>query len=351
MSKIYKKVLVTGGSGLLGSHLIRALLDKNYEVRAITRQRSELNSTGGNSGGQDAIIQEILKQPEWVEGDILDTGFLEEVFAGVTEVYHCAGLVSFFSRDKRRLLEINVTGTANIVNAALHSDVDKLCHVSSVAALGRAENDGFTDENTIWKDSAINSVYGRSKFMSELEVWRGIEEGLNAFIINPSILIGASDPSKGSSRLVTTVAEGLKFYPTGSNGFVDVRDVVRIMIMLMESGITNQKFVVNSVNCSYLELFEKLARCLGVKPPRYKMNRFFGECYRVFKAVYAGVSGKQPVLTRETTETAYQNYRYSNKKLLNAFPDFQYTPFAETIRYVCDDFHGRNKKNCPEYTE
>ncbi|MBN1340642.1 MAG: NAD-dependent epimerase/dehydratase family protein [Bacteroidales bacterium] len=337
-------ILVTGGTGLLGSYLLHGLLSRGYRVRAVKRPNSKTDTFSNVISCLSGNGSELVNRIEWVEGDIMDAGSLENAMHGVDQVFHCAALVSFHAKDKRKLFRINAGGTANLVNAALSAGIGKLCHVSSVAALGRAENQGFTDEKTIWNNSSINSSYGRSKFMSELEVWRGVEEGLKAVIINPSILIGAGNTSKGSARLVSTVARGLKYYPAGMNGFADVRDVAEIMIRLMESDIKNEKFVVNAVNLSYVELFTKIAGCLGLPPPKYKTARFFGECYRLIKAFTAAMHGKEPLLTRETTETAYQTYKYRNNKLLEALPDFHYTPFDDTIRFVCNHYLNRHKR-------
>jgi len=275
---------------------------------------------------------------EWAEADIMDIFSLEEAMEGVEEVYHCAAIVSFLPEDRKRLLRINTEGTANIVNAALEKKIRKLCHVSSIAALGRPENQAdLIDENLVWKTSRNNSNYAVSKYGAEREVWRGTAEGLDAVIINPSIILGVAGASQGSSRIFNTVWEGLKFYPPGKNGFVDVRDVVKAMILLMNSDIRNERFILSVDNIEYKRLFDLIAAAMGKPAPHLKVSPMLsGFAWRVEK-LRSMVTGVKPLITKETAHTAVQQYEYSNEKIKKEL-GFEFTPIEETVRHFCGIF-------------
>jgi nucleoside-diphosphate-sugar epimerase len=250
--------------------------------------------------------------------------------SAVDYVYHSAAIVSFHKSDRQEMMRANVEGTANIVNVALEKGVRKLCHVSSIAALGRAENDGVTDESTPWVNSRENSTYSVSKYNAEKEIWRGMEEGLDAVIVNPSIILGLAAPHKGSSQLFSKVWNGLKFYTSGVNGFVDVRDVSRLMIMLMESDISGERFVVNAGNVSYKEIFDRIAKAYNKPAPFLPVNRFMSAvAWRMFKAISL-FTGKPPLVTKETARTAGSEYRYANEKIKDAL-DFSFIEIDKTI--------------------
>lgn len=208
-------VFLTGATGLLGSHLLKELVHQNKKIKAL--YRSEIPN------GFDSV--------EWIKGNIFDVVLLDEIFENVQQVYHCAGIVSFNPKQKNDLFKTNVEGTANIVNACLNNNVEKLLHVSSVSAIGRMRQNTLINEDMQWSEETNNSVYGESKYLAEMEVWRGIAEGLNAVIINPSIILGASDWNKGSTEMFKTIYNEFPYYSDGVTGFVDVNDVVKIMIV------------------------------------------------------------------------------------------------------------------------
>ena len=233
-------ILVTGGSGLVGSELISQLLAQDSKVKAI------YNSTPLTISHQNLTT---------INCDIMDTAALEEEMQGITRIYHCAGIVSFNKKNKNNLLKVNIEGTANVVNAALDAGVKKIIHVSSVSALGRIrENETITEEMN-WTEETSNSLYGKSKYLGELEVWRGIGEGLEAVIVNPSIILGGNDWSKGSSEIFKSVYNEFPWYTEGITGVVDVRDVARAMILLMNSEINRERFILNAENLSYKKIF------------------------------------------------------------------------------------------------
>jgi len=256
----------------------------------------------------------------------------------VDTVYHCAALVSFLPADKRRLMQVNARGTANVVNAALEKKIRKLCHVSSIAALGRPENQAdLIDETLVWKTSRNNSVYAVSKYAAEREVWRGSAEGLDMVIVSPSIILGVAGASQGSSRIFNTVREGLKFYPPGKNGFVDVRDVVKAMILLMKSNIRNERFIVSAVNLEYKRLFELIAEAMAKPAPAIRVSPLLSGVAWRLEMARSVFTGKKPLITRETARTAIQQYEYSNEKIKNAM-GFKFTPIEETINHFCRIF-------------
>lgn len=315
-----KTVFLTGATGFVGAYLIQYLLQKGYRVRALRRERSNT-----------ALIQSIENQVEWVVGDILDEPLLEDALQGVQHVYHAAALVSYQPTDAELLLQINHQGTANLVNAALYAGVEKFLHVSSIAALGRKEHQTHFDENTQWENTKLNSNYAISKFRGECEVWRGIEEGLSAVIVNPSVIVGAGYWHTGTGHFFRQVAKGLSFYPVGRTGFVDVRDVAKASIALMESDITAQRFILNGENWTYQQLFETIARALQRRAPRLKLPAWLGEL--AWRADYAKsrLLGTQPLITQEIIQKTQGDFNYSNEKIIKAI-GYQFQPLAETIQ-------------------
>jgi dihydroflavonol-4-reductase len=315
-----KKILVTGATGLVGSELVKQLLEKGYKVTALY-----------NSTSLDTVHPNLTAR----QCDILDTTVLEEIMQDITHVYHCAAIVSFEPKDKYRLLKINVEGTANVVNACLDAGVQKLVHVSSVSALGRIRNDEVVTEQTNWSEKTSNSVYGKSKYLGELEVWRGIGEGLQALVVNPSIILGGSDWDSGSAAIFKTAYDEFKWYTEGITGFVDVRDVARAMILLMNSKISGQRFILSAENLSYKEIFSSIATCFGKRPPSKKISPVMAEIVWRLEGIKSWITGKKHLLTKETARTALAAVYFDNSKILNELPGFDFTPLAVSIAHTC----------------
>ena len=315
-------ILVTGGTGLLGSHLIRALVAAGKPVRALYRQEPLPQ------------LEDLSGRIEWVPGDILDVSALEDAMAGVTQVYHCAAVVSFQAGDKDRLLKVNVEGTANVVNMALDAGVKKLLFVSSVAAIGRARAGVAINEECEWEDSRNNSRYSVSKFLGEMEIWRGIAEGLEAVIINPSVILGGGFWKDGSGALFKNAWKEFPFYTQGVNGFVDVEDVVLAMIRLMDSDISGERFIISADNWNYQQLFTIMAEELGRKPPHIAVRPWMAELIWRLEKVKGMITGKRPLLTKETAHTAQMKVYYENRKVLNALPGFRFRPLQDTIKRI-----------------
>ncbi len=331
-------ILVTGATGLVGSFLTLELLKKGRQVRALKRPGRNMDMIRRVFELYSDNPEELLSKIEWVDGELLDIFSLEEAMEGVEEVYHCAALVSFLRGDRKNLMKINVEGTANLVNAALEKKVRKLCHVSSIAALGRPEKQlEMIDEKLVWKTSKNNSNYAISKYGAEREVWRGVAEGLDAVIVSPSVVLGVAGPGMGSSRLFNVVWEGLKFYPPGQNGFVDVRDVARAMVLLMESEVKNERFILNAENVPYKRLFDMIAAGFDKKGPQIYVSPFLSGLSWRSEAVISWLKGRKPLITKETARTAVQHYAYTNDKIRHAI-GFEFIPIEETIRHFCGVF-------------
>lgn len=333
---------VTGGTGLVGSHLILDLLKKGIRVRALKRPRSTLKLIEKVFNYYTNQPELLLNQIEWIDGDIVDFFFIDEVIEKGEDVYHAAAFVSFLPEDHLHMRQINVEGTRNIVDACIKNKVRKLCYVSSIAALGRGKNGAPTNEEDYRENTKKSSVYSQSKFDAEQEVWRGIAEGLNAVMVNPAVIIGPGDWTKGSSRLIETVWKGLKFYTKGTNGYVDVRDVSKAMVQLMEHDISDQRFILSSDNWDYKGLFTQIAKNLKVSPPPYFAGEFLsGLSWRILK-VLSIISGKAPIITRETAHNANSFYYYSSEKIIRQL-DFEFIPLAKSIEETCKVFLEDNK--------
>ena len=330
-------IFVTGGTGLTGAHLLYRLAQKEEKILALKRESSDTGMTAKIFSFYSEEPEKLLSKIEWVNGDILDIHSLLPHINKGDAVYHTAALVSFDPAEKTQIMETNVAGTANVVNACLEKKAGKLAYVSSVAALGRAGNNEMTTEESDWKADADRSPYAISKYEAEREVWRGTAEGLKAVIVNPSIILGPGDFSKGSLKMFRTVYNGLKVYTPGMNGYVDVNDVAEALIRLMESDITGERFLLNGANVSYKELFEMMARALGVDAPKYKAGRLLSEMsWRVLK-IQALLTGKRPLITKQTARTANSIYRYSSQKIKKA-TGMQFTPIADTMERAASFF-------------
>ncbi len=330
-------ILVTGGTGLVGSHLLFNHAVSGKKVRALKRENSSLNLIKRVFSYYSGKPDDLLSQIEWVNGDVTDIYSLYEAIDDVTHVYHTAAIVSFNKSDHKEMMKVNIDGTANVVNACLFKSVKKLCYVSSIATLGRADNDQLTDEETQWKNSENNSAYSISKYGAEREVWRGTIEGLPAVIVNPSVIIGPGDWEKGSSQLFQQVWDGLKFYTDGINGYVDVRDVSKSMFLLMESDFINSRFILSSENLSYFQLFKMIAEGLGKNVPAIKANYFLSQLVWRAETLRSSITGKKPLITKETARTAYRKYSYSNEKIKKNI-GIEFIPMQQSISDTCKLF-------------
>ncbi|MCB0698195.1 MAG: NAD-dependent epimerase/dehydratase family protein [Chitinophagales bacterium] len=319
-------VLVTGGSGFLGSRLVSYLSYHGAEVRALYHNTPP------------SAEQQQLPGVAWQQCDLLDVYDVEQVFDGVSEVYHCAAIVSFNKADRQRLIQANVESTANLVNQALENGIRKMVHVSSIAALGRGDVSNKITEEQQWEESKYNSVYAQSKYYAEMEVWRGMAEGLNGVIVNPAVILGEGNWDKGSASLLKVVYNEFPYYTGGVNGWVDVDDVVRAMYMLMNSDINDERFIVCEGNYSYKELFTMMAEHMGRKPPSRKAGKFLSALVWRFSVLKSMFTGKPSTITKETASTAQRVVYYDNSRLLNMLPGFGYTPMKQTVKRISEAF-------------
>ncbi len=326
-------VLITGASGFLGKHLVQHLSAQGVKIRALYNRHppsGELKSLPG---------------VEWMFCDLLDIYDVEEAMAGVSEIYHCAAIVSFDPRKRNEMLHFNPESTTNLINQALLQNIRKIVHVSSVAALGRTEDvKKEITEDEEWGESRYNSAYGVSKYLAEMEVWRGIGEGLNAVIVNPGIILGEGNWNDLSAQLMKVVYREFPFYSKGVNAWVDVKDVVNALVMLMESDVDARRFILSGGNCSYREVFTMMANSLNKKPPRYYANAFMtGIAWRL-SMLKSAVFGSDSIITRETANNSNAICYYNNQKLKEAFPAFSYTPIKHTVDLMAQSFMKNNRK-------
>jgi nucleoside-diphosphate-sugar epimerase len=326
-------ILVTGGTGLLGSHVLFELARQGRKVRAIKRKSSDTAMVRKVFSYYSEEPDTLLKNIEWVDADLMDFGAIGDAIDGITEIYHVGAIVSFYPRDHKEMLKVNIEGTANLVNLSIDKGVEKFCYVSSVAALGSGLNGNPTSEEDYWVTSRKNSTYGISKYGAEREVWRGMEEGLNAVIVNPSFILGPGfwNDNSGLFRLVW---EGLKYYTDGINGYVDARDIVKAVIQLMDRNIFNERFILSADNISYEQLFGMMAKYLGKPAPTVQIPNFVTDLVWRMEAARTFFTRSTPVLTKEMANTMRQKYFYTHEKLHKTL-DFNFIPLEQSIREIC----------------
>jgi dihydroflavonol-4-reductase len=319
-------VLVTGGTGFLGAYIIKELIEKGHKVRAIHR-----------SGTMPFFLPaEIREKTEWITCDIRDIIGLEDAMTGADAVIHAAAKVSFAGKkDRQELFSINIDGTGHLVNVALSQNVRRFLHVSSVAALGRTRGGLEVTEEKTWEDSKYNTNYAISKFYGEMEVWRGIGEGLQAVIVNPSTLLGFGDWKSSSCQLFRNAFREFPWYTEGINGFVDVTDAARAIVRLLEHEVCGQRYILNGDNWSFRHLFEIMASAFGKKPPYREATPLLAAMAWRMEKVKSLLTGKPSLLTRESARVAATSTRFDNRKILRQLPDFGFTPLEETIRVAC----------------
>lgn len=313
-------VFVTGGSGLIGTFLIPALLEQGHKVKALYR-------------GQVPALPGA-EQVQWLEGDVLDPLFLREALQDVTHVFHSAGVVSYAPQDEELLKQVNIEGTDNIVDVCLEHPGIRLCHVSSIAAVGRPKSATLLTENSKWDHAEEHSAYASSKYWGELEVWRGIAEGLEAVIVNPSVILGPADWNRSSTQLFKYVYQERTFYTGGSANFVDVRDVVTAMMRLAFSDISGERYILTAEPMSYKEFFEQAARCFGKKAPSTKVPPVLAEVVWRFEHARAWLTGGRPLITKDTARVAAKSHVFSNEKICKAI-NLTFRPLSESIVWVC----------------
>ncbi|MBT6699125.1 MAG: NAD-dependent epimerase/dehydratase family protein [Flavobacteriales bacterium] len=328
-------IFITGGTGLVGSHILLKLSQRNISFKALKRERSSLDVCKDVFTYYNAESQ--FNKIKWVNGDVNDIPSLEEGMKNCTKVIHAAAIVSFHNDDEEIIYKINVEGTINIVNVALSAGIEKLSYISSIAALGRNTTSDIVDENCDFKISKKENNYSLSKYYSEQEVWRASQEGLDVVILNPSVILGPGDWTKGSSQIFQKIYDGLKYYTSGSTGYVDVTDVSECAIKLLESDIKNERFIINGANLKFRELFDMIAERFNKKKATIKVTLLMKELAWRIEFFRSFITGRRPLITKETANSSMKISSYSTKKIENAI-SFKFIPIEESVEKYCQWF-------------
>jgi nucleoside-diphosphate-sugar epimerase len=322
------KVLLTGGTGFLGAYILKNLIEKGFTVRA-TRRSAALPFF---------IPSEILEKVEWVDADVLDVVSLEDALEGVWAVIHAAAIVSFDRKDRDKMYQVNVEGTANVVNCAVERGVKRLIHVSSVAALGRTSRKEMVTEEKKWEDNSSNTHYAISKHHAEMHVYRGFAEGLEGVVINPSTILGYGNWHQSSCAIFKNAYKGFNWYTKGVNGFVGVEDVAEATVQLLESDISQERYILNAENWPFQKLFNTIADNFGKPRPAREATKAMGELAWRMESMKAMLTGSKPLLTRETAKVAQSQTSFDNSALCAALPGFSFTPLETVIANSCEKY-------------
>lgn len=315
------KILVTGITGLLGSYLAREFL-KVGELHGLKRKESKTNLLGELA---DSII--------WHEGDINDFQFLEESFQDMDLIIHGAGLVSYDPKDKNRLMQVNAEGTGNVVNAMLQKKIEKLLYISSVAALGKSPGISLIDETHKWVSSPLNTHYAISKYMGELEVWRGSQEGLQVMVFNPSLLLGKISDQRSSTQIYNYVLQENNYYPLGDLNYLDVRDAAKMVLQLYQRNQWNERFILNKESISFGSFFQELAKAFNKKPPLTPVSDHMLELAFIWIKIRNAFSPKKIPLSKQTMRLSQQKITFDNHKATSLL-DFEYTSLESTLAWA-----------------
>jgi len=332
-------ILLTGATGFLGAHVCASLLEKGYKIRACRRTSSSLNEFESIlSWRLGSDWQQKFQGIEWAEADILDYESLLEAMQGIEAVFHVAAIVTFWKKRREELFRVNVDGTANVVNACLESGIPWLIHTSSVAAIGRDAKKPAVSEDNEWTDGPNNSQYAISKHLAEMEVWRGREEGLKASMVNPGVILGEGDWTKGSCRLMKKIMDGMPYYTDAQNGYVDVLDVADGLLALYEKQIDGERFILVGENLEAKTFISTGAEVFGNDAPTTKVSPWMlGIAWRL-NSISSLFTKKEPLITKETANTGSHRYSYSTEKSKEIL-GIQY----HTIRETFERLKGLNK--------
>lgn len=328
-------ILVTGGTGLVGSHLLYNLIKEGKDVKAIYRRQHKLDSVKKVFSYYTEDFEALFNKIEWVEANINDIPALEIVFEGITHVYHCAAFVSF-EPDKYHLLRrINIQGTANVVNLCISNKIKKLCYVSSIAAIGNSDiSETLINEETHWNPDEDVSVYAITKYGAEIEVWRGSQEGLEVVIANPGIILGPGFwRSGGSGSLFRQIHKGMPYYTNGISAYVDIWDVVNALTQLMNSTIKNERFILVSENLSFYDFQKRAANELKVEPAKKEASTFILELGWRLDWLNHKLRGKRRRFSKQMAKTVRSNRSYDNSKIKQML-NFEFTPIDDSIKKV-----------------
>jgi nucleoside-diphosphate-sugar epimerase len=330
-------ILITGGTGLVGSHLLYHLCLVNKEVRAIHRRSSDLNSAKKVFSYYGGEHETLFRKIRWVEADLLDLVALEKAFEGVEQVYHCAAMVSFVSSDYQKMRKVNIEGTTNVANLSIQFEIKKICYVSSVAAIDNTAQQNMIDEADNWSSTEDKSGYAITKYGAEMEIWRASQEGVPVVIVNPGVILGPGFWHTGSGTMFSRIDKGMPFYSNGLTGFVDVKDVVSIMISLMESTIVGERFILVSENLTYREVLFQIAAALKKPKPRIRINKWMAEFIWRFEFLKSKITLSPPLLTKHTARSSVSTRAYSSQKVIETL-DWKFTKIEDCIDRVVHNY-------------
>ena len=332
-------ILVTGGTGLVGAHLLFTLIDNNEEVRAIYRETSDLNAVKKVFSYYTSEVDMLFNKIDWQIADITDILSLEVVFKNIDYVYHCAAYISFNPRHFKKLKKVNVEGTANVVNYCISEKITKLCYISSVASLGKSENKSLITEECEFNPNDRNSVYSITKHQAEVEVWRGTQEGLDAIIVQPGVIIGEGIWNSASGRIFRTIAKGLKFYTPGGIGIVDVQDVVKAMIYLTKSELKNEAYILVGENILYEKLLAKISHKLNKKAPKLLISKTLMLSFASYDWFLNKLFKTRRKLLKSTVRNLFKRSFYNSSKITNT-KSFKFSNFDKTIERVAGNYRA-----------
>ncbi len=330
-------ILVTGGTGLVGSHLLYHLSKQNANIRAIYRTEASLQKVKQVFSYYTSDVK-LFSKIKWFKADITNVPSMKPAFAKITQVYHCAALISFHPKDYREMRKVNIHGTAILVNLAIDAGVSKFCYVSSIAAIGDAKiGQDFIDETCEWNKEQDNSGYSITKFGAEMEVWRASQEGVDVIIVNPGVILGSGFWSTGSGKLFSQVHDGFNYHTEGITGFVSVQDVVKAMIQLMHSTLKNERFILVAENKTYKDIFFAIADAFGKKRPTKKIKPWQTEILWRFSWLVSKINGIAPLLSKYSARSAHTTSKYSSQKIKQAL-DCDFETIESCIKSTCENF-------------
>ncbi len=332
-----KTVFITGATGLLGSHLALELLQNNYQVKALYRNEKSKEYVKTIFSYYVSNAQELYTKIEWIKGDLNDLFVLEDALKDVNDVYHCAGFVSLNKKDREKLFAVNAQGTANIVNACLANGKVNLCHVSSIAAINNADYKTALDETVFWKTKGNESDYAKSKYSGEREVWRGIEEGLNAVIVNPGVILASGFWNQSSGKIFPLCYKGQPFYTSGKAAYIDVLDASKIMIQLIQQQKYNERYILVEGNYDYKFVLDAIHTCFGKKLPSIKAEKgllLLAQWGSKLKHLF---SPNSEVITKEIAQALLSTQLYDNAKVKTQL-SYTFVPFHTTLERICKDY-------------
>lgn len=324
----------------MGSHLLLQLVRSGFAVRATYRQNSNLKRVEKIFAYYEQKSEELFGKIEWILADLNDIPGMETAFQDITHVYHCAALISFDPKDYDILHNTNTLGTANLVNLCLANNIEKLCHVSTIGAIGKSVNGNSATEENEWVEEDIN-VYALTKHAAEMEVWRGSQEGLPVIIVNPGVIVGPGFWEEGSGNLFTTASKGYSYFPPGGTGFITIGDLIRIMTGLMDSSLVNQRYITVAENITFETMLGLLTKYLGKPKPTKKLAFWQLHIGRIFDMFFCFFTGRRRRITKNSIKSLKTRGTYDNTKIKKEL-NFEFEPLEKTIQFCCTRFIEEN---------